>query len=1738
KPYGQRAIKTVEIHKPYALVKKLESGRWNMGVLFDPVLGGEPGEPLDVGMDTTLHIYDGKAEYLDNTGEVKYHKIIEPINGKVQMKDDRGIIEFLKLDTEENSGEIDVKGELYHDFSGIKAQVKSQPLKVGELTAYITSKFGIDLELSKGRAVIEGTVEIPAFYSKDLVEELNYNAVVYLDGFELRYEDIPEKVTDITGKAILATEYVGIERITAGYMGSPVRVTGHLFGFEEPVLQIYADIKNFQLENLEKFKHITGLTERISGRADVNARLTGRAEASIIKGNTTFDRIKVREQLVRNGNIDFRYFQNLVEFNLKNANWEEGTFSGDGHILSRKNKSYLVLELNGENANVGRLAHIIFPEYNIQAYSDFTVKILGTNEDPIIMGDSSFSGVGYKNLFLNSGETNFLYTSGKLLLSGLKIFNAGGAAMVPVAFIDLENEYLNLTVNTRNFPIPAGLMPNNNLTGSLNLEARVVGKFKNPVAFGTLENSVINYNGSNFYGTTGGFIYGNNTVFLNKVRAGLDGANLMLSGWAKKGETPEMEVVFNAMNLNPRELKNFSPALNTYPLDGRIDLMGALSGDRGVYHWQLLGDGSLGELVAYGNMDTHKKYLENTLAGWNLELEKFTPAQVSEIIDTDRANLALISYGNFNHLKNDFMIEMPSGEVLGLPLTRGVGEFVYKGNELEINDSQWVGFSSNLNRDDRFQYVADLYGLTTYWGADVHKLRRQGMLARMYYMPYMLEDYVYTAQGWQIKAKTLVPLVGQNIYGDKFPAVSGLPPIWNVEDFHQLRYVSDGGFPIKLEIEDTEGRDDRQRWRALDASISGNINFADETLNLYVNSPKLNLGIIEKNLDLSAVGISYDDIANTMQWEALEGNARIKGFVKGYWSNPIWVGNLSINDGIINNDYFALDACFMAREKGLEFDEFTLVQSQSKFTGQGRIDFQPEVALNLDLNAERGQLSRLLSFTPWHSIPAYGLINGDIHVDGNLDNLMIDTDITVDDAEIYHQPISRIDIEIDSTQDRVQLENFRAQLDGGEISGSGYLQNQNMNFNFNAQNLPLSEIYALKTVFPNIKGSTRFGLGLEGTVNQPRVTIDFATRKLVVRNEAVDVFKGNINWADNSLTIAPIQLEVEDSAWNLRGMVHFPKGRIPESWGKFTKTGGASFEVESSFRNWQIQKVLAMLDHPQKKNIEGTLNGSLSGSGSFPEYNTELNLQLSRGRVHDINFENFEISANANEDIINIRTIELAAENFSGNATGRYSEEEDTINLEAHAENIPVKLLHPFVPASRSVNGNFSVDSRIWGQTHIPNMETTVFLREGSFGPVQFDEFGGGVNARNGLVSLEDFALRKDKEKVDIKGEIPLAFTEGRLINSGPMEISADIREKDLNILQVFVPYIQNTSGSLNGNLSVTGIYPDLQIQGKTRIRNGNIKLTLLDNQIENFETNIDFNGKRLVVDKFSGNMGNGIFNLNGFARLDQETFSIEDMKFVFLGKNLTVLMPGLIRGRVDTKVTLTGAQDNMIIGKTKRQEGNDYLRVYNATLSMPKGELKNLSQLVPADEGQEGEQKTEAGLEIPIPRITNFIMTLGEDVWVDYQDLFIKASGSLKLVRLPNQSVRIFGELGFSKGTLKIPFVKTQFRVTKGTAYFHGGDPVTEPDSDEIKDYALNPSFDFSAETTISDYDIYMNYRGDMESLLAAFKNQDQMGISKGDLTMYSVPARSERQIMQLLLSSTFVGGLMEEEQGGTAAD
>ncbi|MCD4782967.1 MAG: translocation/assembly module TamB domain-containing protein [Candidatus Eremiobacteraeota bacterium] len=1766
-PLGHKIIKSVDIYQPEVFAYFMGKDDLNLSKLIKEKEKKKKDEDLLPGFDFSIRIHNGKFDFSDNRN-INFQVKADPVDGELKIKPGKWYPLNLKMELKDEGASVYISGKFNREFSGMQLNLKGRRIDAKKWASYILGKSTIEVNGGTFNMDIDFASD-NINSSADILQAIDISGRAHLDdgSMNINIEFLPYPLKNLSADLIISKDLIQFRNVTGTINGAKFSFYGDVFSLLKPLTKMNIRFQNFPLEKFKDHSFFKSLPFKLSGNLSIEIQLSGFLENPVVEGNLGFKKIKVgyewppispdkkegaetsyikrvvKHETLENGKFEFSFFNNALKFNLKNVNWESGSIKGLGwvNIIPDKDPE-MIVEMNGENADVGLLVKIFFPDYEVKASADFDIKIVGTLEDPLVFGNSSFKGMEYSKTFLGSGSTHFFYDDQQIMLYNLNVVKNGGVLTSTGGLLDLKNNYMDFSLNARNFDFPTKLIPSlSNASMRSNIDAHVLGYFTSPIAVGSFSDGDISYDGNKVSDSSGRFIYFGNILVLGDAVANIQNSRVNLSGWAKLDNKASMQMVYYAKSLATSDLNSIAPYFSQLPSRRRINVSGFLSGLDNKYSWSMTGEGSLGKIAGFGRVGTGNGLsFSANIIGRNVDLAEFIPRDNQGEVKPGRGDIIVQSKGTPAGFKTSFITKMKKGKVLGLPVNAGRGLLSYSNGLLKLDDTYWAGYIKEPGRNRELANLQYLFGISDYWGADISKVQPTTTFARMYYLPYLMESATYTVDGWRVSVIKPVKIGSPSSLIGLYSPVKGLPPLWKNNNYFQLKKTGEGGFPIHLSLKPMNRSAEMAALTpVLDADIKGTVNLNSGKLNLKVKSQNLNMGVMGDKINLSSMGISLSDIRKTMRWDLIKGTAELDGAITGSLKSPSWKGKLMVSDGLINHEPFSLSSNFGINGSGAQISKFELVQPLGGYNGSGAINYRNGMTFNLNVNAKNGKLERLLSFTPWKNVPASGLISGKIIASGTLKNPSINCDLSVSPASIYGQTISSLDMKIRSGANSITLEDMIAKINGSKITGSGKMQNSDLDFDFKTDNLPLSKINLLSDRFEDISGNGAFKLSIKGKSGKPLIDLDFGVDDLFVREESFDRINGKIQWVNNSIVFNPLFLQDKGCSWDLTGSISFPDGRIPSNMdGWFGKDGKPPvFDLHSKVNKVKIGKILDLIDNSYQDKFKGTADGKFSLVGSFPRPDFDLAIQVSNGNMGEDKFDRIDTYLNYKKGIFKLERFEYFAAKSHALISGEINSDKNEVMIGAQVNNLPVEIFHPFVPQTRIISGDIFSSTFITGNVETPDMVSSTYIHKGKLMGLDFDKLGGHFTADKGVISFNDLEFRKDKEAITFKGKIPLAIRNGTIENTGELKIATDIRKNNLDVFKLFIPYIQETSGSLTGGLSITGKYPDISIEGKTDIRKGMLKFSFMQNPIQDIFAIIDFKGKRFSVKALSGKMGQGSFTATGFALLSDEKFRVECLNFIFYGKNLLVLIPELVSGKIDTKITLKGSQDDPVIGNATPK---DYLRLKNATLTLPEGQLNNLSEILPEDSGKEksGKNKTNEDrgkdigkneeketapeeksgiINLLFPEIRDFQLVLGEDVWFDYKGLFVKTAGTLGITRKLGHGLSLDGKLEFVNGTLNIPLLAAPFKLTKGAIQFKGQDPP-------------NPNLDFNAETTIHGIDIYMSYKGDFEDLKKALVPDPNDGIgtdslANANLRIYSIPSLPRNDIMGLIVASTFIG-------------
>ncbi|MEW8052961.1 MAG: translocation/assembly module TamB domain-containing protein [Candidatus Thiodiazotropha sp.] len=435
---------------------------------------------------------------------------------------------------------------------------------------------------------------------------------------------------------------------------------------------------------------------------------------------------------------------------------------------------------------------------------------------------------------------------------------------------------------------------------------------------------------------------------------------------------------------------------------------------------------------------------------------------------------------------------------------------------------------------------------------------------------------------------------------------------------------------------------------------------------------------------------------------------------------------------------------------------------------------------------------------------------------------------------------------------------------------------------------------------------------------------------------------------------------------------------------------------------------------------------------------------------------------------------------------------------ELQAEQLPLGLLQPFMPAGTQILGEaalraeFSTDTggRMTGvaDLQIPTgkLDFTLGVAQqqvdfsGSVANAAIDREGLSADMNLPLQQLGGFKMSLKLPGMDLTGLNPdQQILQGRI--KGGIE--------DLAMLSALSPQLQNSRGELSIDMSVGGSLSEPRMDGDAKLSQGAIDIPVLGIELRDMEMSMRTPDLETLSVKGSVRSGKGRLSLEGTTRMDADNGF--PSKYRIEGKDW--LMVNIPEAEVRLSPNLSfehSAQKSLLEGKVHLP----YARIRPRAL--PETAVSDSSDLVVVGD-EEAEQA-----QPDTPLYAKVRLSLGNRVSFDGLGLRGKLTGGLMIIDEPGRPVVGRGRLGITDGVYQA--YGQDLKIERGYALF-ADSPVD------------NPGLDVRAAREIDEITAGMRITGTMK---------------KPNLKLYSTPSMSETDILSYIVTGRPAG----ESSGKTA--
>ncbi len=424
-----------------------------------------------------------------------------------------------------------------------------------------------------------------------------------------------------------------------------------------------------------------------------------------------------------------------------------------------------------------------------------------------------------------------------------------------------------------------------------------------------------------------------------------------------------------------------------------------------------------------------------------------------------------------------------------------------------------------------------------------------------------------------------------------------------------------------------------------------------------------------------------------------------------------------------------------------------------------------------------------------------------------------------------------------------------------------------------------------------------------------------------------------------------------------------------------------------------------------------------------------------------------------------------------------------------------VNRLYP----ERTMQGVVSGSASFAGKMSEPELSGSFGITGARFQDTSLDRLEGYLKYKQEKV---DFSFRGNSElagevRIWGKASMTVALNPAHigLYNDRPFNFRLDASDLSVGILDYFIPWLTELSGTVSLKAHVRGTPDDPEWNGKTRLTNVSCKVPEWGLSLAGLSGSADIKKNVVSIPEITVFSGDGRARLSGGFRIDN--YSVSDLGLKLDADNFKAMNTPDINASVDAKLKLTGDLNYpRFRGKVKFTELTyrpPLILAYQGT----SWESQDPTIRVKGEESEVAESsplidRGDLDIKIVIP----------DNARLRNSELNIRFGGELRMRKPPGGFFLLFGDLQTKDGWLN--FQGKQFRIERGVFTFPAI-PV------------IDPSLDLLASYRVPDYTTYIKITGTL---------------SEPSLELYSDPPLDSADVLSVILFGRPMSELARGEQ------
>jgi len=577
---------------------------------------------------------------------------------------------------------------------------------------------------------------------------------------------------------------------------------------------------------------------------------------------------------------------------------------------------------------------------------------------------------------------------------------------------------------------------------------------------------------------------------------------------------------------------------------------------------------------------------------------------------------------------------------------------------------------------------------------------------------------------------------------------------------------------------------------------------------------------------------------------------------------------------------------------------------------------------------------------------------------------------------------------------------------------------------------------------------------IAGTIARPTGSAVLTSRRLLLNGQTFDRVDGNARWEADRLIFAPLTLQQGEGRYTVTGALGFA-GDV------------RTLDLRGEISRGRLATLLAVGGRRLPFALDGTVDGRITLQGLMIRPAVTVDASLTAGRVGEHPLESAEARLSFRDDVLSVDRFAARVGRGTIAAQGRVARRGSS-HLEVSGSTLDLDLLRPFLGLTRPVVGTVSFATQFSGPWEDPEIGLSLDIRDGAVNGLRFDSMVANAFYQDGLVHIEQALLSENGHRAKGVGTIPFNPTRRALDELRPMRFDISLVEADLSLLALLVPQVEDATGRIEGQVTLSGTPRHPEMTGRLATRGGRIKLRTLANWFEDVTTEIRFNADRLTITTLTARLGGGAVAAAGTVAVTNfRPGAIE--RLTLRARDARLEYPPFFSGDVDMDLTLGGslldpAHPAELAGQILLKNGDLVVRSGTGEFRWPGPDL----------------------------RLREVRLTSGRGLAVHLGRLRVEVrAGSVVVARGTLRRPELDGELVAERGTMTI--LGRTFTLREGQARF-------------LPQLGLRPIISLDAEAQLGATRIFLEVRQALPEEIA------------DRLILRSDPPHSREEILQLL--------------------